>query len=72
MIVFICPNNAFAWTDDFDDGDDNGWTKISGNWMVDNGRYKQLLVNDSDKVYRAISNSDWKIDNGVVEALKEM
>lgn len=68
LVIFIFPNFVNAWTEDFDDGDDEGWTKISGGWMVDNGRYKQFIVNDSDKVYCAIFNSDWKIDDGTVEA----
>ena len=30
-----------GWSDDFEDGDDEGWTATSGSWVVEGGGYRQ-------------------------------
>ena len=31
----------YSWGDDFDDGNDDGWTRVAGTWAVEGGEYSQ-------------------------------
>lgn len=42
IFLIICfVNTIYALTDNFNDGNDNGWKPIQGKWSVKNGKYVQ-------------------------------
>lgn len=40
-LILILASSTFAWIDDFNDGRDDGWTQVQGDWEVKNGKYIQ-------------------------------
>lgn len=41
FLSLILANGVYALIDDFNDGNDSGWTQIQGDWSVENGEYAQ-------------------------------
>jgi hypothetical protein len=39
VLVFTSP--TFAWIDNFNDGKDDGWTVVQGDWKIKDGKYSQ-------------------------------
>jgi hypothetical protein len=55
FLLLALPLPLFGMTDNFDDGNDNGWTVIQGDWEVKNGKYVQSdilwTVTDTKETY---------------------
>ena len=42
--LFVGAESAVFFFDDFEDGNDDGWTPINGNWIVESGVYSQDII----------------------------
>jgi hypothetical protein len=40
-LILVFASSTFAWIDNFDDGNDDSWTVIQGDWEVKDGGYRQ-------------------------------
>lgn len=58
---------AGVCTDSFDDGNDNGWKVVIGEWVVQEGAYVQLKADPSMRVPRTIIQSPWDFTDGTIE-----
>ena len=52
LILLLSPS-AFALIDDFEDGRDDGWKVVQGDWAVDDGEYRQ-----SDQVWTTTATNE--------------
>ena len=53
--------------DDFEDGNDNGWRVLSGEWAVQAGAYVQLKADPNMRIPRTIIQSPWDFKDGTIE-----
>ncbi len=65
-------SGIYAITDDFDDGNDDGWTQIQGVWSVQNGEYVQedteWASTDTNETYHRSYFGDESWENYTLEA----
>lgn len=50
-------NSSSTFSDDFNDGNDNGWTRGAGTWTVESSQYKG--TGDGGQCYSLAGNNNW-------------